>query len=136
MATVSLPDTAAARLAESRRLDWLQAGVVALMLVLLFLGDVAGWLVAYPREWIVPVTPALNVFMNACVDLVGPAFRAISAALDVPMTAVRELLNWLPWSVTLTLLTFVRGPPRAGGSPPSRFSRSSTWWSSATGTSR
>ena len=107
MATVNLPDAAAARLAESRRLDWLQAGVVALMLVLLFLGDVAGWLVAYPREWIVPVTPALNVFMNACVDLVGPAFRAISAALDVPMTAVRELLNWLPWSVTLTLLTFV-----------------------------
>ena len=107
MATVSLPDTAAARLAQSRRLDWLQAGVVALMLVLLALGDVAGWLVAYPHEWIVPVTPWLNVLMNACVDLVGPAFRAVSAALDVPMTAVRELLNWLPWSVTLTLLTFV-----------------------------
>ena len=107
MATVSLPDTAAARLAKSRRLDWLQACVVALMLVLLALGDVAGWLVAYPPEWIVPVTPWLNVLMNACVDLVGPAFRAVSAALDVPMTAVRELLNWLPWSVTLTLLTFV-----------------------------
>ena len=89
------------------RLAWLQAGVVALMLVLLALGDSAPWLVAYPSEWIVPVTPALNVFMNACVDLVGPAFRAISAALDVPMTAVRELLNWLPWSVTLTVLTFV-----------------------------
>ena len=107
MATVSLPDSAAARLAEGRRLDWLQAGVVALMLLLLALGDVAGWLVAYPDEWIVPVTPWLNVFMNACVDLVGPAFRAVSAALDVPMTAVRELLNWLPWSVTLTVLTFV-----------------------------
>ena len=85
----------------------MQAGVVALMLVLLALGDVAGWLVVYPRDWIVPVTPWFNVFMNACVDLVGPAFRAISAALDVPMTAVREVLNWLPWSVTLTLLTFV-----------------------------
>ena len=105
MASAGLPDSRP--LATARPLDWLQAGVVALMLVLLALGDVAGWLVAYPREWIVPVTPALNVFMNACVDLVGPAFRAISAALDVPMTAVRELLNWLPWSVTLTLLTFV-----------------------------
>ena len=107
MATLSLPDTAAGRLAGGRPLAWLQAGVVALMLVLLALGDVAGWLVAYPREWTVPVTPWLNAFMNACVDLVGPAFRAISAALDVPMTAVRELLNWLPWSVTLTLVTFV-----------------------------
>ena len=95
------------RLAGGLRLDWLQACVVALMLVLLALGDVAGWLVAYPREWVVPVTPALNVFMTACVDLFGPAFRAVSAALDVPMTAVRELLNWLPWSVTLTLLTFI-----------------------------
>ena len=95
------------RFAGGDRLAWLQAGAVALMLVLLALGDVAGWLIAYPREWIVPVTPALNVFMDACVDLVGPAFRAVSAALDVPMTAVRELLNWLPWSVTLALVTFV-----------------------------
>ncbi|MCY4453246.1 MAG: ABC transporter permease subunit [Immundisolibacterales bacterium] len=89
------------------RLDWMQAGVVALMLVLLSLGDTPAWLVAYPSEWIVPVTPWLNAFMNACVDLVGPAFRAISAALDVPMTAVREVFNWVPWSVTVTLVTFV-----------------------------
>ena len=97
------------RLAARRRLDWLQAGAVLLMLVLLALGDAAGWLIAYPRDWVVPITLWLNVFMNWCVDLAGPAFRAFSAALDVPMTAVRELLNWLPWSVTLTLATFVAG---------------------------
>ncbi len=97
------------RLAARRRLDWLQAGAVLLMLVLLALGDAAGWLIAYPRDWVVPITPWLNVSMNWCVDLAGPAFRAFSAALDVPMTAVRELLNWLPWSVTLTLATFVAG---------------------------
>ena len=97
------------RLAARRRLDWLQAGAVLLMLVLLALGDAAGWLIAYPRDWVVPITPWLNVFMNWCVDLAGPAFRAFSAALNVPMTAVRELLNWLPWSVTLTLATFVAG---------------------------
>ena len=77
------------------------------MLVLLAAGDTAGWLIAYPRDWVVPVTPWLNVFMDGCVDLVGPAFRAVSAALDVPMSALRDLLAWLPWSVTLTLLTFV-----------------------------
>ena len=77
------------------------------MLVLLAAGDTAGWLIAYPRDWVVPVTPWLNVFMDGCVDLVGPAFRAVSAALNVPMAALRDLLAWLPWSVTLTLLTFV-----------------------------
>ena len=96
-----------ARLAGSRGVDWLQAGAVASMLVLLAAGDTAGWLIAYPRDWVVPVTPWLNVFMDGCVDLVGPAFRAVSAALNVPMAALRDLLAWLPWSVTLTLLTFV-----------------------------
>ena len=105
MATGGPPD--ARLLPRGGRLDWLRAGVVALMLVLLALGDRASWLIAYPSEWVVPVTPWFNAFMNACVDLVGPGFRAVSAALAVPMTAVRELLNWLPWSVTLTLLTFV-----------------------------
>ena len=45
--------------------------------------------------------------MDWCVDNFGPFFRAFSAALDVPMSAVRDLLNWLPWSVTLALLTYV-----------------------------
>ena len=90
-----------------RRLDWLQAGVVAAMLVLVLAPGAASWLIAYPAEWVVPITLWLNVFMSWCVDLAGPACRALSAALGVPMTAVRELLNWLPWSVTLTLATFV-----------------------------
>jgi glycine betaine/proline transport system permease protein len=45
--------------------------------------------------------------MDWCVDNFGPFFRAFSAALDVPMTAIRDLLNWLPWSVTLALLTYI-----------------------------
>ena len=95
------------RLADGRRLAWVQAGVVLLMLALLAIGDAADWLIEYPRDWVVPITPSLNVFMNGCVDLAGPALRAFSDALEVPMAAVRNLLNWLPWSVTLTLLTFV-----------------------------
>ena len=80
--------------------------LIALTLAFLALQRWAGWLVTYPESWIVPVTPLLNSFMDWCVDVFGPVFRAISAALDVPMTAVREFLNWLPWSVTLTLVTF------------------------------
>ena len=94
------------RIDETRRIDWISAALILATLALLALKDTAGWLVEYPGEWVVPITPWLNAFMQWCVDTVGPAFRAFSAAIDVPMTAVRDLLNWLPWSVTLTLVTF------------------------------
>ena len=94
------------QLTKSGRLAWISAGLILLMLFLLVRRDAAGWLIEYPADWVVPVTPWFNVFMNWCVEVAGPAFRAIAAAIDVPMTAVRDLLHWLPWSVTLTLLTF------------------------------
>ena len=90
-----------------RRRDWIWAGLILLTLALLALRDTAGWLIEYPAAWVVPITPTLNTLMDWCVDVAGPAFRAFSAALDVPMAVVRDLLNWLPWSVTLTVLTFV-----------------------------
>ncbi len=94
-------------LAASRPLDWVWAALILVTLALLALRDTAGWLVEYPETWVVPITPWLNVFMLWCVDTAGPAFRAFSAAADVPMAAVRELLSWLPWSVTQAVLTFV-----------------------------
>lgn len=90
-----------------RAIDWAWLGLIAMTLVLLALRDSATWLIKYPEDWVVPITPWLNVFMDWCVDNFGPFFRAFSAALDVPMSAVRDLLNWLPWSVTLALLTYV-----------------------------
>ena len=82
------------------------AGLILATLALLAMRERAGWLIEYPAAWAVPITPWLNAIMLWCVDTVGPAFRAFSAAVDVPMTGVRELLDWLPWSVTLTVLTF------------------------------
>ena len=94
------------RLDATRRIDWIWAALILATLALLALKDTAGWLIEYPGEWVVPITPWLNAFMQWCVDTFGPAFRAFSGAIGVPMTAVRDLLNWLPWSVTLTLVTF------------------------------
>ncbi|QGX98915.1 ABC transporter permease subunit [Roseovarius faecimaris] len=65
-----------------------------------------GWLVSFPEAWEIPFTPWLNAFMDWCVDVFGPAFRAFSRVMDVPMSVVRDVLNWLPWSVTLVLLTY------------------------------
>jgi len=94
-------------LSRIRTIDWAWLGLIAMMLVFLALREPAAWLIIYPEDWVIPITPWLNVFMDWCVDRFGPFFRAFSAALDVPMTAVRDLLNWLPWSVTLALLTYV-----------------------------
>lgn len=85
---------------------WIWLGLIALTLALSLATGASGWLVKYPDEWVVPLTPWLNAFMAWCVDVLGPAFRTFSVALDVPMSAVRNILNWLPWSVTLALLTF------------------------------
>ncbi len=86
------------------RMIWV--GMIALTLAMLAMSDAAKWLIDYPEAWVVPITPWLNAFMDWTVAVFGPAFRAFSTAMDVPMSAMREFLNWLPWSVTLVLLTF------------------------------
>ena len=88
------------------RIGWLWAGLIAVTLALLALRGSAGWLITFPDSWVLPITPWLNAFMDWCVAVFGPGFRAFSAAMDVPMAAVRDVLNWLPWSVTLVLVTF------------------------------
>ena len=87
------------------RMIWV--GLGALTLAMLFMSDAAKWLIEYPEAWVLPITPWLNAAMDWTVAVFGPAFKAFSAVMDVPMSAVREFLQWLPWSVTLVLLTFV-----------------------------
>ena len=88
------------------RADWIWATLIAGTLVMLALRGSAAWLIEFPEGWAVPLTPWLNGFMTWFVELFGTGFRAVSAALDIPMSWVREFLNWLPWSVTLALLTY------------------------------
>ena len=90
-----------------RAIDGVWLGLIAMTLVFLALRERAGWLIVFPDAWVVPITPWLNSIMDWCVEHLGAFFRAFSAALDVPMSVVRDLLNWLPWSVNLALLTFV-----------------------------
>ena len=90
-----------------RKTDLIWIGLIAITLLFLGLREKAGWLIAYPDDWVIPVTHWLNAFMDWTVEKMGPLFRAFSAVLDVPMSAVREFLNWLPWSVTIMLLTYI-----------------------------
>jgi len=83
---------------------WIWFAILAFTLLLLFLRNVAPWLITFPDEWLLPITNQLNSAMDWLVEKTGVFFRSVSAALDVPMSAVRDLLNWLPWSVTLFIL--------------------------------
>ncbi|MEO0666590.1 MAG: ABC transporter permease subunit [Pseudomonadota bacterium] len=74
--------------------------VLGVMLVLISLRSVSPWLVAFPENWFLPVVTFLNAVMASVVDSTGAFFRGVSAVLDVPMSAVRDFLGWLPWSVS------------------------------------
>jgi glycine betaine/proline transport system permease protein len=76
---------------------WLAA--LAVMLLLLALRGTAPWLITYPESLFLPVVATLNEAMSWVVSSTGAFFRGVSAALDIPMSAVRGFLGWVPWSV-------------------------------------
>ncbi len=86
---------------------WLWMGLVLLMLALLILREKAAWSIVYPTAWVIPITDWLNAFMDWTVEAFGPFFRAFSVVLGVPMVGVQNILNGLPWSAVLALITLI-----------------------------
>jgi glycine betaine/proline transport system permease protein len=84
----------------------LWAALIALTLAMLLFRESVPWTISYPDAWIVPLTPWLNAGMDWFVAAFGPAFRLFADVLDVPMRWIREFLQWMPWSVTIALVTF------------------------------
>lgn len=85
----------------------LWAVLIGTTIALLASGSGGNWSAAYPSDWVIPFTPWLNDAMTWTVATFGASFRAFSTAMDVPMKAVRDVLHWMPWSVTLVLVTYV-----------------------------
>ena len=81
--------------------------IIGLTLGLIALRDVAPWLIVFPEEWVVPIVSILNAIMAWFVELTGDFFLGVSAMLGVPMDAVRGLLTWLPWSVSVFVLLVI-----------------------------
>ena len=78
--------------------------IIGLTLGLIAFRDVAPWLIVFPEEWVVPIVSILNAIMAWFVELTRDFFLGVSAMLGVPMDAVRGLLTWLPWSVSVFVL--------------------------------
>lgn len=100
-----ISDDTGGRASGSSAIIWF--AILGITLGLLALRDVAPWLIIFPEDWVVPIVSLLNAVMAWVVESTGAFFRAISAALDVPMAAVRNLLTWLPWSVSAFVIVVV-----------------------------
>ncbi len=59
------------------------------------------WLISYPISWVVPLADWINALMENLTLAIKPVTRIISAALEWPMLALRDTLQWLPWPVTV-----------------------------------
>ena len=88
---------------------------VALLSVPLFvLAPRVDWIAAYPEALTVPLADWITAGMSAFVDRARWLFRALAALVDVPLVAVRSVLQALPWLVVVTLVAALawraRGP--------------------------
>jgi glycine betaine/proline transport system permease protein len=81
-------------------LPWLILGAGALACMLI--AQIVPWLTEYPETWIVPFADTISAISSWFVDNFKWVFRAISAAIDIPMRAVQQLLHWLPWPATIS----------------------------------
>jgi glycine betaine/proline transport system permease protein len=83
---------------------WTTIGVLLFTAVCLASRGALPWVVVLPAEWTIPLAQYVNVFADWLVALVQPIFRASSALLTVPMRAVQNLLQWLPWPAVMLMV--------------------------------
>lgn len=87
-----------------RRRHWAWFALIGLTLAVLAARDSLGALMVFPEPWILPMTAWFNAGMDVVVAQAGPFFRGVSRTLAVPMGWIRDVLQWLPWALTLGLL--------------------------------
>ena len=90
---------------SSAYVPWLALAFAA-VLIHLFSGSL-GWLHKYPAEWIIPLADWINLAMDAMVELVKPVTRAIAAILEWPMILLRDVLQWMPWPITVAAVVLL-----------------------------
>ena len=101
--TSGLIDETSVQRADSGLITWLVIAVIAAA-CFYFRGDYK-WLIAYPDGLVLPFDDWFNVVADWFVSVFKPLFRAISWALEWPMTWLRGLLHWVPWPATMAIVT-------------------------------
>ena len=86
-------------------LIWL--GVLILSLVIVALRDSAEWLTIYPDNWALPIQAWVDSGTDAVVAVFKPIFRAVSGIFTFPMRWLQQLLQFIPWPVTVGLFALI-----------------------------
>lgn len=94
-----------ARALDRRTLVWL--AITIFLLVSPSFNAALPWLKTYPAELVLPLTPALNAFMNWFVSSFGFVFKGLSWLLEWPIAAVQAVLHWLPWPATICIVATI-----------------------------
>lgn len=87
---------------DRRLLAWLP--LLALSALTIVLKNDLPWLQSFPKTWSLPIPDWLNLVLAPLVAVSRGLSRLVSAALTVPMTGLKEMLQQAPWSVTLLFL--------------------------------
>ncbi len=90
---------------DRKFLHWL--GVTAITLACIALQGETGWLSEYPDTLVIPLAGWLNTTMDWTVKNFNWFFQAISWLLEWPILAAQQVLNGLPWSVSVFLFCVV-----------------------------
>jgi glycine betaine/proline transport system permease protein len=84
---------------------WISAGItVGAMSVF---RDSYAWLQAPPEQIVLPLAPWVKAAVAATAESLQGSFRAISAALDLPIRMLRDGFAWLPWSAAIALVATI-----------------------------
>ncbi|MCY3769222.1 MAG: ABC transporter permease subunit [Gammaproteobacteria bacterium] len=90
---------------DRKFLHWL--GVVAITLVCIAVQAKSEWLLKYPDTLVVPLADWLNTIMDWIVRNFNWFFQGISWVLQWPIWAAQQVLNGVPWSVSVFLFCVV-----------------------------
>ncbi len=81
--------------------------LIVLLLLLQLLGQESDWFMAYPDEWVLPLTPVLNHGMAWMVEWTGGFFRGVAGIMEFPVYGVQQFLQWLPWPVVVAVTAVI-----------------------------
>ena len=100
-----LPATGAASM-------WL--GIILVATAGILFAETFPWISKYPSTWTIPLAEWISAITEAVAEFLRPFSRALSWLLELPMIAIRDGLQWLPWPAAILFATAVAVASGAG----------------------
>ena len=86
-------------------LIWLAPALIAI--VSFALRDEVRWLSNWPKTYVVPVGRWIDLLLTWFADTFSGIFTVVAWVLWQPLLGLRGLFGWLPWPVTIALITLI-----------------------------